>query len=60
MRWGGLSTARGRPKGSSAGSRLGDPADKPLSFITLTKSHTEFAQDEFDQVWKDVFDFSVS
>ena len=24
------------------------------------KSHTEFTQDKFEQVWKDVFDFCVS
>ncbi|HYB27815.1 MAG TPA: hypothetical protein VEF89_14445 [Solirubrobacteraceae bacterium] len=37
-----------------------DASGRRYTSVDALKSHTEFAQDEFDQVWKDVFDFCVS
>jgi len=37
-----------------------DASGRLYASVDALKSHTEFTQDEFDQVWKDVFDFCVS
>ncbi len=37
-----------------------DASGRRYSSVDALKSHTEFTQDAFDRVWKDVFDFCVS
>ena len=37
-----------------------DPSGRVYASYDALKSHTEFTQHTFDQVWKDVFDFCVS